>query len=103
MATVVVELGDSLIRVGLAGESAPRFISPASTYPISGKTPGEIRQQFTEIFHAFFIENLQIKSKEHRVLVIEKFFTPSSEGFHSWGEISPCNFLNSSIQFYNKV
>ena len=76
MATVVVELGDSLIRVGLAGESAPRFISPASKYPISGKTPGEIRQHFTEIFHAFFIENLQIKSKEHRVLVIEKFFTP---------------------------
>ena len=76
MATVVVELGDSLIRVGLGGESAPRFISPASTYPTSGKTPGEIRQYFTEIFHAFFIENLQIKSKEHRVLVIEKFFTP---------------------------
>ena len=74
--TIVVELGGSLLRIGFAGESVPRFISSSNMFPASTKSPAKIRQQYTELFHSFFLQHLQIRSKDYRVLIIEKFFTP---------------------------
>ena len=74
--TIVIELGGSLLRIGFAGESAPRFISSTNMFPTSIKSPGKMRQKYTEILHSMFIQQLQVKSKDYRVLVIEKFYTP---------------------------
>ena len=74
--TIVMELGGSLLRIGFAGESVPRFILPSNMFPTVIKSPGKIRQKCTEIFHSLFLQQLQVKSKDCRVLVIEKFYTP---------------------------
>jgi hypothetical protein len=39
------------------------------------KVPGIVRKMYTEFFHLLFLEYLKGKAKDHRVLVIENFFT----------------------------
>jgi hypothetical protein len=80
--TVVIELGSSLLRVGIAGEPVPRYIVPMSAFPEMGKCtkktlgPGRIRRLYAEFFQSIFIEYLQVKSRDCRVLIIEKLFSP---------------------------
>lgn len=84
--TVVFEIGSSLLRVGIAGEPVPRTVFPVSRFPGLQKCtnnlklgPSRVTQLYTEFFHQLFIETLQIKSREYRVLIIEKFFCPRLE------------------------
>lgn len=84
--TVVFEIGSSLLRVGIAGEPVPRAVFPISRFPGLQKCtnnlllgPSRVTQLYTEFFHQLFIETLQIKSREYRVLIIEKFFCPRLE------------------------
>lgn len=80
--TVVIELGSSLLRVGMAGEPIPRFIVPICLFPEMGKCarntlgPGKIRRLYAEFFQSIFIEYLQVKSRDCRVLIIEKLLSP---------------------------
>lgn len=81
--TVVIEIGSALLRVGIAGEPVPRAVFPVSRFPglqkcSNNSSIGSCRatQLYTEFFHQLFIENLQIKSRDYRVLIIEKFFCP---------------------------
>jgi hypothetical protein len=78
--TLVIELGSSLIRTGFAGEAVPRFVIPITAFPglndnIDINVPGIVRKMYTEFFCFLFLEYLKVKAKDHRVLVIEKFFT----------------------------
>lgn len=81
--TVVIEIGTALLRVGIAGEPVPRAAFPVSRFPGLQKCSNNLSigsckatQLYTEFFHQLFIENLQIKSRDYRVLIIEKFFCP---------------------------
>ena len=80
--TVVIELGSSLLRVGIAGEPSPRFIAPINAFPelrtCTSETqgPGRIRRLYAEFFQNIFLEYLQMKSRDCRVLIIEKLFSP---------------------------
>ena len=81
--TVVIEIGSALLRVGIAGEPVPRAVFPVSRFPGLQKCSNHLSvgssratQLYTEFFHQLFIENLQIKSRDYRVLIIEKFFCP---------------------------
>jgi hypothetical protein len=80
--TVVIEMGSSLLRVGIAGEPSPRYIVPMGIFPEMGKCtnktlgPGRIRRLYAEFFQSIFIEYLQVKSRDCRVLIIEKLFSP---------------------------
>ena len=80
--TVVIELGSSLLRVGIAGESVPRYIVSMSVFPelrkCNDKTlgAGRIRRLYAEFFQSIFNEYLQVKSRDCRVLIIEKLLSP---------------------------
>lgn len=80
--TVVIELGSSLLRVGIAGESVPRYIVSMSVFPELRKChdktlgAGRIRRLYAEFFQSIFNEYLQVKSRDCRVLIIEKLLSP---------------------------
>lgn len=80
--TLVFELGNSILRLGIAGEPVPRTVVSLSDFPrldrcINGNftEPDRIRKCYTEFFYHAFFELLQIKSRDCRVLIVENFFT----------------------------
>ena len=80
--TLVFELGNSILRLGIAGEPVPRAVVLLSDFPqldrcIDGKItePDRIRKCYTEFLYHVFSDLLQIKSRDCRVLIIENLFT----------------------------
>jgi actin-related protein len=82
--TVVIELGSSLVRVGFAGEAIPRFITTIDKFPTFTEKAeyrgelniGKVRKLYTDFFHLLFLEYLQVKSRDYKILIVEKFYTP---------------------------
>jgi actin-related protein len=86
--TVVIELGSSLFRIGYAGNHFPLYVIPViqfedyfiRTYGCKGYTDiideVEARKSLTIIFTRLFVDFLQVKPKDHRVLLVENFYVP---------------------------
>ena len=64
MLTVVIEIGDTYIRAGIAGESIPRVIETFDR--------GDCSKVFVMSYlNSLFIDKLQLKIKECRILLLE--------------------------------
>lgn len=68
VSTVLLEFGSVFLRGGLAGESGPRFI-------VSAPRENSSRLSLFEFLSAIFNKYLPVKTKECRVLIIEKIFS----------------------------
>ena len=80
--TVVIELGNSVFRVGFAGESCPRFSALSAMVASEKHRPdsGEdfyralLRQQWLETLSRILYDCVQVRPKECRVLLLEKLY-----------------------------
>ena len=78
--TVVIELDDTVIRVGLGGELTPRFTGFRSDYGLTHHHHHQHRDKIKEQLHymitVLFSQYIPFKPKECRVLVVEKLLSP---------------------------
>lgn len=75
--TVVIELGDTLIRGGIGGEVNPRFVCNTNDYSLNDLTNNEsqLKEKLQYMFTVFFCQYIPFKSKDCRILIIEKFLS----------------------------
>ena len=85
---VVLEVGATHVRGGIAGECTPRFVIPTpfrptpslthlSTTTSTGETAMEaMRMNCLEGLRVIFLDYLQIRAKDCSVLVVENMFAP---------------------------
>jgi hypothetical protein len=81
LSTVVLEIGCTLVRGGIAGECAPRFIISTpflNVYNSERETLSTValKMNCLEGIRSIFLEYLQIRSKDCNVLIIENMFAP---------------------------
>jgi hypothetical protein len=79
---VVLEIGSTLVRGGMAGECVPRFVIPtpflnSHNSELPGMSASTVRMNYLEGIRLIFLENLQIRSKDCNVLIIENMFEPT--------------------------
>jgi actin-related protein len=85
---VVLEVGATHVRGGIAGECTPRFVIPTPFHPTpslphlstttsTGETAMEaMRMNCLEGLRVIFLDYLQIRAKDCSVLVVENMFAP---------------------------
>lgn len=79
---VVLEIGSTLVRGGIAGECVPRFIIPTPFFNMHNSQGDDlshvsIKMNCLEGIRLIFLEHLQIRSKDCNVLIIENMFAPT--------------------------
>lgn len=78
-ASIVVEICEDCIKVGLAGDNRPRFVlSTHVDQPTARDSPLDLRLHYGNLFRRFFHEILHVKTKLVSVLVVEPLYWPSS-------------------------
>jgi len=79
--TVVIELGDTLIRVGMGGEVHPRLICQGCDYSLhlhyvndttNDNNANTLRERLQYMLTVFFSHHLPCKARDCRVLIVEK-------------------------------
>jgi hypothetical protein len=68
---IVIEIGKTFIRGGLAGMHCPRFISDSDGL-LDIEDERDLSVKVIELFQDIFQERLQCKAKEYSVLLIDK-------------------------------
>ena len=68
----MIEFGSLYLRVGLSGESSPRYIIN-NDINLQQNDDLYLTIKLHELFHKIFVSLLQIKSKFCSVLIVEKF------------------------------
>lgn len=79
ISNVVLEIGSSYVRGGIAGECVPRFVIPTPFSSLHNNilTVAEVRMNCLEGARLIFLEYLQIRSKDCNLLVIENLASNS--------------------------
>lgn len=75
--TIVIEIGEVLIKLGIGGEVNPRLICNSSDYLLydDGTNKNLLKDKLQYMFTVFFSQYIPFKSKDCRVLVIEKLLS----------------------------
>lgn len=72
---LVLEFAEEFVRIGIAGESRPRF-SLKSTLPVLSSGGLPLRLHFGNLLREIFYDYLHVKPKLCQVLVLEPVFWP---------------------------
>lgn len=81
LSNVVLEIGSSLVRGGIAGECVPRFVIPTPFFTMHNSerkdlSRAAIKMNCLEGIRLIFLEYFQLRSKDCNVLVVENMFAP---------------------------
>ncbi len=66
--TIVVEVSETTVSGGYAGEFHPRFTITHDLFACSN-----LRISISELFQQIFVRQLQTKAKLHNVVIVERF------------------------------
>ena len=72
---MVIEIGSRFVRVGFAGEMKPRFQEDTSIILPSHSSLSPLSVHLFEVFSSVFLDKLNVKPKECRVLIVENMFS----------------------------
>lgn len=73
--TIVLEIGNAIIRGGFAGECTPRFVFPIfDEFKKYSSESNMVYLYLLEIMTKVFVDFLQVKGKDCRIIIVEKLF-----------------------------